>query len=255
MLRPSSPLMRERILTIGSFGTGKTTAWLKIAYWAQMTGSDARFYVMDSDRAVKHMLANSEEYGSLNNIEVVDTYDWPDYVAALEKFQTIARPHDWIVSDFVGTTWDAVQEWYIDQIFDRDIGDFFLAARQGDKSSGLDGWKDWSVINKIYKSWMNTFVQRTDCQIYMTAVAEPIRDTDDRSVKATFGPHGVRPKGQKHLGHTVHTVLLFQSMRPGNIVVNTVKDRERAPLVGVQLNDFVTDYLIPVAGWKIGDDA
>lgn len=248
MLRSPHPDIRERILGMGSLGTGKTTSWLQIALWLQNTGSPGRVYAIDTDRSVKHMLATIPEYAALQNIEVAEVFHWTEYVDALDRFRAIAGPQDWIVADFVGSSWEAVQSWYVDKIYGESVDNFFVQARQG--GDNLDGWKDWSVINKVYKKWMNDLIHRTDCQIFLTAVAEAIRDTDDRALKATFGPHGVRPIGQKHLGHQVHTVLLYRSLMPGEIYLSTIKDRGRTPIEGSKLNDFVADYLIGVAGWQ-----
>lgn len=251
MLAPPSPLTRERILAIGSPGSGKTTAWLSIAFWAQATGSDAQFYVLDTDFAARHMLLSSPKYGDLTNVHVYEAIEWEQYTAAIADILPKMRPQDWLVVDFMGSAWDAVQEWYVAQVFKDDIGSFFMQARKGG-GEALDGWRDWGVINRVYKQFANDVLFKCPGQLFTTAVAEAMRDTDDRAMRSVFGPHGVRPRGQKHLAHGVHTVLLLMAPKAGEVMITTVKDRERAPLNAAKLNDFAVDYLVNVAGWDLG---
>ena len=41
--------VQDRILAFGVEGTGKSEAWISIAVEAERTGSDAQFYVVDTD--------------------------------------------------------------------------------------------------------------------------------------------------------------------------------------------------------------
>ena len=242
----------ERILAMGPFGSGKTFSWLKIADWAQKTGSPAHFYCLDTDAAVTRMLNSAGNFSHLTNVTVTNVWEWPQYEKALESALRVAKPEDWIIVDFVGSAWEAVQEWYVDQIYDADIAEFFLDARKSMRSGNpLDGWKDWSVINRIYRRWVTKMVQDCPAHVYWTATAEAIRETDDKSNRALFGTHGVKPRGQKHLGHQVHSVLLFQPFASGEWFLTTVKDRERPRLEGLKVSDFVIDYLVNIAKWDL----
>jgi hypothetical protein len=133
------------------------------------------------------------------------------------------------------------------------MGNFFMDARRKMKAgSPLDGWKDYGVINRVYRSWANQLIHATPGHKYLTAVADQVRDTDENEIKARYSKVGVRPRGQKHLTHAVHTVLLFLEPSARKYFVTTIKDREREELVGKPVeHDFVRDYLLPVAGWKL----
>jgi hypothetical protein len=249
MLRPPIPTRRERILAMGSFGTGKTSSWLSVAQWSVLTGSDSRFYVIDTDASVNHM---TENHPARDRIQVWNAFEWEQYEAAIEQILPMLRHNDWLVVDFIGQAWEAVQDWYVSRVYKTSIEDFFMTAReQIGKGSPLDGNKDWSIINKVYKSWLNKVMFTNDAQIFVTAQAEGLRDTDDRTMKATFQKVGARPRGQKNLGHQVHTVLHYTAIRPGDLYLTTVKDRERQGLEGAKLNDFTVDYLVGVAGWEM----
>ena len=75
----------ERILAMGPFWSGKTFSWLKIADWAQRTGSPAHFYVLDTDSAVTRMLNASGNFSHLTNVTVTNVWEWPQYEKALEN--------------------------------------------------------------------------------------------------------------------------------------------------------------------------
>ena len=253
MLQPP-PGIRERILGMGGFGSGKTTMYLNIAKWSQETGSDARFYVIDTDKAVSHMLSvPTSQYAGLQNIILTEVSDFPEYVDALNVANAAIRPGlDWLCVDFASQAWEAAQEHYVSEIYKSGMSEFFLQQaklRGGD--SPLDGWKDWGVINRLYKDFSSR-VLKCEGHVFMIAGAKALGDKEDRSVRALFGSHGVRPTGQKHLGHIPHTVLLTRVATPGEVYLTTIKDRERPPLDGAtQLNEFAIDYLVTVAGWKL----
>lgn len=245
---------RERILMMGPFGSGKTTSWLNIALWSHRTGSDAHFYALDSDNALEAFV-DSPTYGHLfgSTVTYQSVFEFPEYESALNRYRPLVRPHDWVIVDFMSPVWDAVQSHYIAEIFKEDSAGFFLEARKAAKggTNPLDGWKDWSVINRLYKGFTNTLIHHTGGHKFLTAMSEPIRDTDDKNLRAMFGAHGVRPKGQKELGFLPHTILHTQVVRPGEVFVTTIKDREREPLQNVQVNDFTLDYLVKVGGWSL----
>lgn len=253
MLQPPVGI-RERILGMGGFGSGKTTMYLNIAKWSQETGSDARFYVIDSDNAVRHMLnVPTSQYHGLENIVLTEVSEFPEYIDALDIANTNVRPGlDWICVDFASSAWDAAQEYYVSEIYRTGMSEFFLQqAKLRSGSAALDGWKDWSIINRLYKDF-STKILNTQAHVFLVAGAKALSDREDRSVRALFGSHGVRPTGQKHLGHLPHTVLLAHVLKPGEITLTTIKDRERPTLDGSQpLNEFALDYLVNIAGWKL----
>lgn len=258
MLRPPysddpNPLVDpERILVYGGPGVGKTTGWLSIARWSFRTQSDARFFVIDTDAAVSRMLKGYPDLVDANTLTVRRVFRFEDYEAALDEYLAKARPQDWLVVDFIGTSWDAAQEGFTRRIHGEDLNEFFLNAREaGKQGNPLDGWKDWSVINGMQRGIMNKVIHLNPGHSYLTATSDVVRETDDKVIRETFGHIGARPKGQKHLGHQVHTAIHMKALRPGETYMTTAKDREREAMNGVPLVDFVPDYLVKVAGWKL----
>lgn len=257
MLAPPEGGRREKLLLMGPPGSGKTTDWLNVAKWAKATGSPAKFYALDTDNALDAFLEPGGQYGDLDwrkggNVEWQHTYEWEEYEAALKTFQPKIGQNDWLIVDFISPSWDAVQGYYVAEVFKSGIEDYFLNARKLAKGGNpLDGWTDWSVINRLYKSWMNQILHRTAGHKFFTAEVEAIRETDDKGIKAAFGSFGVRPRGQKQLGHQTHTTLLCAVDRKGERTITTIKDREREIVAGKVVKEFTVDYLTSIAGWHL----
>ena len=257
MLQPPEGGRREKLLLMGPPGTGKTTDWLNIAKWAHATGSPSKFYALDTDNALDAFLEPGSQYADLDwrrggNVEWQHVFEWDEYKATLATYQPKMGPEDWFIVDFVGSAWDATQAHYVDQIFKSGMAEYFLEARKlRAGSSPLDGWKDWTTINKMYKEWMNGVLHRTSGHKFFTAEVEALRDTDDKGIKATYGSFGVRPRGQKQLGHQTHTTLLCSVDRTGDRIITTIKDRERTEVRSKVIKEFAVDYLTSIAGWGL----
>ena len=186
------------------------------------------------------------------NVHWTPAFEWPEYEAWIDEVMAKVGPNDWMIIDFISTAWEAVQTYYVSEIFKQESGEFFLEARKNMKGgNALDGWKDWQYINKLYKTWVNKVLHRTGGHKFLTAQADSLRENDDRAVRAMFGSYGVRPKGQKELGYQTHTILLTGIERGGNTNLTTIKDRERKRLDAQTVNEFTVDYLVNVGGWTL----
>lgn len=235
---------------MGGFGTGKTTDILNVALWSQRTQSPAQFWYIDTDDSLEAMLVG--EYAELTNLHPYPVWNWEEYTKATADIANRVTPDDWAVLDFVTPAWDWVQRYYIAEYFKEAKGDFMLEFRKANAGGGnaLDGWKDWGVINALYRDWMMAVLEMR-CHKYWTARPEQIQDSDKAELRAIFGPFGVKPGGQKELGFQTHTVLLKRILKAGDVYMTTVKDRGRAPLEGAKCNQFTIDYLVSVAGWRM----
>src|SRR5882724_4689539 len=239
---------RERILIYGDTGTSKTTAYLNIARWSQRTHSPSQFYVIDTDNAVIDML--DEGYSELSNISVHPAYSFDEYQDTLKSLLHQVQPDDWIIVDLLGEAWAAAQRYFTEQVFKQDIGNYFLEVRKmmestkDDKIKEFEGWTDWKVINKLYQDFINPLCLRNTCHILATSKQETVNNrTDNQQTIDTYGRYGVRPQGQKHLGHSFRTILLAQHPKKDLWTLQTVKDRERRGLDGDKVTDFTLTYL------------
>ncbi len=281
----------ERMLAMGITGSGKSYQWLLIARILKPTG--AKFRCVDTDNDIDYMLRTQfpdllPENGG--NVYVHLAFSWPEYEKSvawikqegispenqakmdkylLAAYKTPIRPIDWVVIDKVNTAWSTVQRYFTSEVFGEDMGEYFLqvrremeagtrkTARGGMPTSpimeGLDGWKDWSVINKLYDDWILPIVHRVRCHVYAaTDVTTLDKKTDkDPVVINVFGNIGVKAAGQKALGGQHHTIFLLV---PGTDrwLITTIKDRAGRPYFkSIPLTSLYLQYLVAKAGWPI----
>lgn len=262
---------RERILGFGSEGTGKTSAYLSIA----RAIPTATFHVIDNDNTLERLLGTDfTDVRDRGQVIPYETYNFDETTQAIVDIQSQMTRDDWMVIDTAGKIWDQVQEWFTDQIFQEDIGDYFLkvrlekeALKQRAKGNGgkdskslgaFEGWMDWPVINKIYHDRVSKKLLQCPGHLFITSEANKLAQEkqgqpgEERGVKELYGQLGSKPAGQKRLGHMMHTVLFFSRMRGGSFKLTTVKDRGRYNWNTEEFGDFANDYLIQTAGWTKG---
>jgi hypothetical protein len=195
-------------------------------------------------------------------LRAMEPYVLKDYQTNPIKFD------DWTIVDMADNAWKTVQSYFITEVFGDDPGDYFLMIRKEMEAGlrktakggmpesavmeGLDGWKDWGVINKLYDDWMMPIVYQIHTHVYATTKVEKLMRTEkDPEILQLFGELGYRPAGQKALGHQMHTIFLFL---PGKDSwhVTTVKDRAgRTYFSKTRLTSFYLQYLCAKAGWPM----
>lgn len=280
----------ERVLAMGITGSGKSYQWLKMA--EELLPKGVKFRVLDTDMAIPYMIQTQFPHldpDKGGNVYVHPAFDWTDYRKGLfwvqqkglkpEEVNLLSnalkrayteqmQPTDWAVIDMADMAWKTVQRYFVTEVFEEDIGDYFLEARKLIKSRGdkdakgkvassvmpdaLKGWMDWPVINKLYEDWILPLAYRTHCNLFATTkVQELSRDEKDPEILQLYGAYKIRPAGQKDLGHQVHTILLFT---PGKTkwFVSTIKDRggrkyfDKTPLIS-----FYHQYMVAKAGLQM----
>lgn len=278
--------LQERILVVGAPGVGKTYGWACIA----RALSQHKFYVIDPDDGVRRVLYEIDDSGErifpdLSNIEYYFTPKWYTNGAVnvpkigklddleLKAFQcgvadawkTIKpklKPDDWVVIEHLGNIWARVQDAFADEVFEKDIGQYFLEKRKmlregAKRLDALEGWTDWSVINKLHNDdFVIPVCFESPAHVYMTtafSTVEP-RTREDSEIKAFYGDTQIRLEGQKHNPFRAQTILMLKatsSRDSRKYVMNTfLKDRGRKWIVEGEITDFFYDYLCLVAGWS-----
>jgi hypothetical protein len=236
---------------MGMSGAGKSYSHLQIA--AAYPGR--KFFILDTDDSIPRLLAL--EFPRLKNVIVFPCRDWTDCVKALEAIRLKIAANDWLVIDMLCTVWDYVQSYFVEEIFNRDIGTYFLQMRKSMKTdasnlNALKGWTDWSVVNKLYQSFINEICYQIPASIFFTCKATKLSTEDDATTQDMFSVYGVKPEGEKRNVFRVHTVLLLSHGRQG-FTLSTIKDRGRVRLENVPLTEnmtFAIRYLQVVAGWE-----
>ena len=281
--------IRERTLAMGITGSGKSFQWLKMAEILLPTG--AIFRCIDTDNDIPYMIETQfprllPENGG--NVFVHPAFDWPEYQHSVKwithqltaeqlkntdsylvkAYNMPIKPDDWVVTDKINSAWKTVQNYFVTSVFGDDPGEYFLMIRKqiedglrktakgGQPAStiteGLDGWKDWSVINKLYDDWILPIIYRVKCHVYAATDVDVLdRGNKDVEMQQLFGDLGIKPAGQKSLGGQHHSIFL---LIPGKDkwFITTIKDRAGRPYFKrVTLVSFYHQYLVTKAGWPI----
>ena len=249
---------RERILTYGNEGAGKTYGGFCILDKAEGKG-----WYLDTDDTVIPYL-DGERFSHLQDRLTFENalFEFGDALEFVEKAKADAGPDDWLFVDRVDWAWDAAQEEFSDKVFGVDIDDHLVShrkaledARKNDKSTKaqnpFDGFADWPVIKKRHQRFMRT-IMRFPGHVYICAGEKKVDEKlDDSNIQRTYGRVGARPAGEKNNGYLVRTVLRMQGNNPQTWRATTVKDRERDQLDGVGVTDLAMDYLAKVGHWKM----
>ncbi len=282
-------ILLERVLSMGITGSGKSYQWLKLAEALLPTG--AKFRVIDTDNDIIYMLYAKFPHllpQNGGNVYVMPAFDWPEYEEGVNwvqqknitperlailgpeittAYKTPVQPKDWVVVDKVNNAWSTVQRYFTGEVFGANMGEYFLQTRKKIQAAGgagkggkqassvsqeaLDGWKDWSVINKLYEDFINPLVYRVRCHVYMATDVDTLDRTEkDPELISLFGELHLKPVGQKKLGGQMHTIFL---LIPGTDrwFVTTVKDRAGRPYFSkVPLKSLYMQYLVAKAGWS-----
>lgn len=250
---------RERVLLIGPWGAGKSTAWGVTWEWMKRTGADYKMYVIDTDRAADRVAPD------LPLEQVADVWHWEEYISAIDKFSAVATRDDILVVDLIDKAWAAVQDDYIEQVFSKGAATFFLewkkSAAKGNPLSDAYG-TNWQVINRRYGEFIDKVIHWPGHIIACSPaepVAQPNRDGsggDGKDILEAFGRFGVKPAGQKRIGFQFLTVQLMIPKGNDSWSFTTMKDvglgtMKREKPVNQPLKDWVMDYLVGIAGWTL----
>jgi hypothetical protein len=246
----------ERLLFFGVQGTGKSKAVLDIARQCPA----ATFRVVDTDYSQSFRRALELEYTDLRNViyEWVDQEEFEEMADCIATYADETQEGDWCVVDSMTPSWNGVQGYFIEQVHGDDDAGYFLHVRKEierlnreQKSLGaLEGWMDWPVINKMYRRKIIRPLRVCQGHVILTAELSKVSDEDDKEVRNLFGPYGVKPAGQKSLGHFPSSVFMLTKPRAERYEITTIKDRQRPEFEGDELTNFFNDYLKPIAKFK-----
>lgn len=231
---------RERILVFGGFGTGKSEAATRILDRA--LHPDAKLWITDTERAYEALIDTDDPRVDFTDLTLED---WPAYVENAMEAAKGGGTDDWWVVDSATNSWEVVQQYGLDKGWESDMG-------------GLD----WVRVNREHARLFKAYLTFRG-HLFLTARSKELakpqksgKQVESRQTLETYGAFGVKPAGQKDIGHVPpHTVLLTAKTKTGEWTLTTVKDRKRRELDREPLHDFVRDYLVGVAGWRNMDTA
>lgn len=275
---PSPPIIKvgiydrpckEAILVYGDSDLGKTFNYFKIAQWHQKRGSDALFYgICTPGNRWDKFFAPGAAFEGLENVRFWEVAEIQDYYDVYNKhIDKRGRAQDWLAVDVLGDAWSAAQEEYSRREHGVDLGEKWGTEGGRIPISGKD-WP-WASINSRHAGFAQNRVLRFPGHVYCMAWDKSLGDLDDeekrdRQASKLFSVVGFKNEGQKSDYKRFDTILHVSVNGKGERVTRTVRDRDGRRRVGTlarvgntdrytgeAINDFFTDYLIKVAGWKL----
>jgi len=248
---------RERILGYGRSNSGKSSMWSSLASWIADTNTDSHLYVGDTDNAWDAIC-----YGDIE--AVVSAVHITEYIEALQWARICreqVKKEDWVVFDLADKAWAWSQEHYFSTVMGNDdllLGDVYVKAQQQPGSMAGDHGSNWGIIYKYYHGLVN-MVLNMPCHVLFVAAAREIRSDTKPAIVAQYKNVGFYPAGppnENELAHNFHSVL-YCAETNRSWIYTSIKERGpigregRRMLKGAEVVDFVSSYLVPVAGWRI----
>lgn len=275
--------VQERILTFGVEGTGKSEAWISIAVEAQRSGSEAQFYVVDTDGSAHvSLLAHPE----LDNVHIYQVSDpsgllilpsgdmiecgswWEAYTEVAKRIRALKPSRDdWIIIDRIDRLWGAVQSWWIDKAYEQDEDAYWAelraeqikAKKEAGKGTdrdygGFQGNRDWVQINKTYNTGVLGLLAGPPSHKFAVALE---KDIYPQSKKATQlrGLYGeTMPAGKSDQGADFWLTVHLKRTSNGEhlLFVRRNKDRgfKNPGVIDITDVGFTKGFLKPVWGWE-----
>lgn len=246
----------ERLLICGRDGSGKSKSYWDIAEGLHTTSSPAQMFVIDPD-----LKARFDPRYPLPNVHIFDELEsWPDYKSAAVKVRSEGQPGrgDWCVVDMMNRVWSAAQAGHSEIVFGKGMDDLMVDWRlksiQDDKAGGSPFnaayGADWQVINALYDTFMFNITRFPGNVLMTTALDAITEDEKDKETIRKYSKWGVKPAGQKRLGHVPADLLLFQETNRG-WEMSQMRGTGREGFKNEPWNNFVRNYLLVKAGWQL----
>ena len=140
----------------------------------------------------------------------------------------------------------------------KDFDEFMVAWRKDSLQNEKGGGSafssaygaDWQVINALYGVFIFN-ITRFPGNLLMTSALDSVtEDEKDKETIRKYSKWGVKPAGQKRLGHLPADELLFQETARG-WVMSQMRGTGRPEFKNEPISNFVTDYLVAKAGWTL----
>lgn len=246
----------ERILVCGRNGSGKTKSYWDIAEWLDRTESPAQMFVIDPDYK-----ARLDPRYPLPNVHVFDDLEeWQDYKKAAIQVKKLGEKGrgDWCVVDMMSTVWTAAQSGHAELTLGKEFDELMIAWRKkslDDEKAGGSPFSsaygaDWQVINALYGVFIFN-VTRFPGNVFLTSALDSItEDEKDKEILRKYSKWGVKPAGQKRLGHVPADEILLREEANGWSMTQ-MRGTGREPFKNEPLSDFCMDYLVKHGGWTL----
>lgn len=257
MLQPApGKLTKEMILAFGPYSGGKTNNWATWRRWYEVTDTPGKFYIISTELEMAHRTAEAYMDGTpgnnfFSNAEITEVHDYESLITVSEKYREAATEDDIIVVDSVGHCLTWARDVWFSQNLDMTWKQFQASGR---KISEVKP-ENWTQMSSLYKDWLIPNILRFPGHRYVCAQSDVVSTSgswaDSPAIQKMYGRIGAKPVGDKELGYAFHTVLFCTQRGADDWRMTTVDDPGRQYLVDEQVGDFVTSYLMNVAGWVL----
>jgi AAA domain len=259
---------KERILSYGPPGSGKSKVWRDIADAIAETGAKSKMYVCDTDHAWESQCPAVGDNRLANIVVPREVYDYDTWKSTLTEFRLSATPEDWLVLDMADQMWQKSNDDFFSAAYETEAADFFVNARKTGESIGGEWGGNYQAINAMYgalinrvKTWPGHVLACTPAKEVRIPDPKTGRGGDPEAILALYSRVGMKPSGpsgQKDMTFEYSTVLFHQQVHGKNPgwTVTTVKERSspeqpREMLGGARVEpNFVATYLYGVAKWR-----
>lgn len=252
----------ERMLLFGEGGSGKSSAVLSMARY--MPG--AQFWVNDTDISFAYDRLLATEYQDVDeqgNVHVLLSTDWDEFTANGEQIAKDADPkQDVLVVDNGTFPWQWVQDHHTNTMYGLDHDEFMVKLKKehaDDMKAYMAAIADgmqWPIINKKYHKGFYRPFHKWAGHAVIVAQSKPVgKQEKDEDIITQFKVHGAMPAGQKDMPYVMATNILM--LDRGKVqgkqtwAISTTKDRGRAKVDKMVVDEFARDYLVDVAGWEL----
>lgn len=247
---PPNARTKERVLCIGSYGSGKSHSWATLRNWYALSNTPGHFHIVSTEHEMADRTA--EAYPNFDeNATIYEVTDYHSLMAASQKIAGIASTEDWLVIDSIGNPHEYARNVWFQREMGMSYRDFVSSGKRM-KEVPPHGW---SEMTGLYKDWINPYVIRFVGHKLACAQAVTVNTqgswADSPAVQKMYGRVGVKPEGHKELGYAFHSVLFMSQRGTGDWRMTTVDDPSREHLVDEPVVDFVVSYLQRVAGWEL----
>ena len=236
--------MLERLLLMGGPGTGKSFQIIKVAEYLRELNT--KIYVVDVEDKLEAMLGGDKP----DNMKLFVAIYWDELKEVHKEIEKTVKPGEWIAVDRIDLSWPAVTRWYTEQMYHKDLADRLMDKKVAMKKDSMFvpmfDKGAWQPINEQYDNFILRLIHKYKCNILLTAGIRAVEE--DESKYDMFAHLGVKPRGQKELGHQPHGVFLLHQRSKGKEIewlITTAKDdiKGREYFKDEPLYDFSMQYL------------
>jgi hypothetical protein len=252
----------ERFCIFGEGGSGKSSAVLSMARYMPTH----HFWVNDTDVSFAYDRLLATEYGDVEetgNITILQSTDWEEFTENTAHIEKDAdKRNDVLVVDNGTFPWQWVQDHHTNVMYGKDYDIFAVDLKKqhaGDNKAYMAAIADgmqWPIVNKkFHKGFYRPFHKWSGHAVIVCQSKAVGRDEKDADIITQFKVHGAMPAGQKELPFVMATnVLMLDRGRVAGKqtwAMSTTKDRGRAKVEKMVVDEFARDYLVDVAGWNL----